>query len=261
MSSIVLERVSDVRAPCKEDQAMKIVKNGIALSMGGGLIPVPLIDLVGIAGAQSQMLCQLSELYGTPYAEHLAKNIIATLIGSLGTGLLATGVVASVVKSVPFVGSMAGIVSLPIVAGASTFALGKVFIHHFEAGGTLLDFDPDKTKAYFAKQFAEGKLVAGEMTESAVAPSPSAKSAEEVAQKPSPAPPSEPASQGRFATSTSVEPSSSSPSSVASSPRYSSAADLSPGASTSPSPSAAARRKASRGRTKKRSGSKSSPRA
>jgi hypothetical protein len=35
--------------------------------------------------------------------------------------------------------------------------LGKVLIQHFEAGGTFLDFDPEKVKDYFKAQFEEGR--------------------------------------------------------------------------------------------------------
>ena len=165
MPTVVSESMSGERDLSKEKQAQKLIKDGVILSVGGGLLPVPILDLIGIAGGQTHMLRQLSELYRIPYSQHRAKNIIATLIASLGTGYVGTGLVASVVKTVPFVGSMAGVVSLPIIAGASTYALGKVFVQHFESGGTFLNFEPEKTKTYFARQFAEGKLVVGEYKE------------------------------------------------------------------------------------------------
>jgi len=52
---------------------------------------------------------------------------------------------------------------LPAVAGASTYAVGQVFIQHFESGGTFLDFDPEKVKGYFAEQFEKGKLAVGDL--------------------------------------------------------------------------------------------------
>jgi hypothetical protein len=33
-----------------------------------------------------------------------------------------------------------------VLAGASTYALGKVFQYHFENGGTIYNFDVDKMK-------------------------------------------------------------------------------------------------------------------
>jgi hypothetical protein len=47
--------------------------------------------------------------------------------------------------------------------GASAWALGKVFIRHFESGGTLLTLDPVEAKEHFKEQFAEGQRMASAM--------------------------------------------------------------------------------------------------
>lgn len=146
--------------PTKLEQAEAIVKQGIFWSMGGGAIPVPWLDIAGIAGAQTYMLSRLGDVYKIPYEQHRLKNLVATMMSSLGTGALATGAVMSLVKLIPIVGTASGVISLPIVAGGSTYALGKVFIQHFESGGTFLDFDPVKTKEAFAKLIEEGKAIA-----------------------------------------------------------------------------------------------------
>ncbi len=61
---------------------------------------------------------------------------------------------------IPFVGSTLGALSMPVMAGASTYAIGKVFIQHFESGGTFLTFDPKAVKDYYAEQLKEGSVVA-----------------------------------------------------------------------------------------------------
>ena len=40
--------------------------------------------------------------------------------------------------------------------GATTYAVGKVFIQHFEMGGTLLNFNPDEVRKYFQEQYQQG---------------------------------------------------------------------------------------------------------
>jgi hypothetical protein len=47
-------------------------------------------------------------------------------------------------------------ISYPVAAGASTYAVGKVFMLHFESGGTLLDFDPAKMKNYYRETYRKG---------------------------------------------------------------------------------------------------------
>jgi lipoate-protein ligase A len=49
------------------------------------------------------------------------------------------------------------------IGGAATYAIGRVFIQHFESGGTFLDFNPEKVREYFKEQFERGKGVASEL--------------------------------------------------------------------------------------------------
>ena len=52
---------------------------------------------------------------------------------------------------------------MTILAGATTYAVGKVFIQHFESGGTFLNFNPDSVKEYYETMFKEGQSVAENM--------------------------------------------------------------------------------------------------
>ncbi len=63
----------------------------------------------------------------------------------------------SALKTVPVIGQIAGTILLPALALASTVAVGRVFLQHFEAGGTLLDFDPEKMKSYFEAEFNKAR--------------------------------------------------------------------------------------------------------
>ena len=64
---------------------------------------------------------------------------------------------------IPVLGQTAGVITMPIVAGATTYAIGKIFVQHFASGGTFLTFDPDKVKAYYTELLQEGQQVASEM--------------------------------------------------------------------------------------------------
>jgi uncharacterized protein (DUF697 family) len=57
------------------------------------------------------------------------------------------------VKSVPGIGSVLGAVTGPALASAATYAIGKVFTQHFEAGGNILNFDANAMRNYFKEQF------------------------------------------------------------------------------------------------------------
>jgi uncharacterized protein (DUF697 family) len=66
-------------------------------------------------------------------------------------------------KAVPLVGALVGAPSMMVFCGASAWALGKVFVQHFESGGTFLSFDPGKVKEHFQEQFEEGQKLAATM--------------------------------------------------------------------------------------------------
>lgn len=128
-------------------------------ALGAGLVPIPLLDLAAIAAVQVKLVNELSELYGVEFSADQGKKIISVLTASVGTGTLATGTVASILKVFPGIGCVGGAIALPAVAGASTYALGRVFVQHYESGGSLVDLDQEQAKAYFAKAYEEGKKV------------------------------------------------------------------------------------------------------
>lgn len=150
---------TEVEATKSENQLEEgnnIVKRRMMWSAGVGLIPVPMVDLVALSGIQLEMLYSLSKLYDVPFRKDIGKSIIAALLGStLATGM-APGL-ASVIKLIPLIGQTTGAVTMSVMGGASTYAVGKIFIQHFEAGGTFLNFKPEKVKDHFTALYKEGK--------------------------------------------------------------------------------------------------------
>ncbi len=145
----------------KTSEANQIVKHYVAASMVAALIPIPVFDLIAITGIQLKLLHQLSKLYHVPYSANFGKSLIASLLGgvtSVRTGLLT----ASVTKSVPGLGTLSSITGVLVVGGASTYAIGKMFIQHFESGGTFLTFDPEAVRKHFMAEFERGKQVVEE---------------------------------------------------------------------------------------------------
>src|SRR5579863_2334222 len=136
----------------KELAAQKIVNSYVGWTASAGFIPIPFADLAGISLVQLKMISSLSNLYTIPFNRNAAKSVIAALVGG-AVPFTVAGPVASLIKAVPGLGSLVGALTLPTLAGASTYALGKVFIQHFESGGTFLDLDPEKVSAYFKSQF------------------------------------------------------------------------------------------------------------
>ena len=140
----------------REQRALVLVKRHLPWAAGAGALPLPCIEFAAIVAVQLRMLAKLSETYGVPFRQQAAKSIVATLMVTLVQNTLYGGL-AMAVKFVPVVGTLLGITVLPAVAAAGTYAIGKVFITHFEAGGTFLEFDPKKVQKHFQSEFEKAR--------------------------------------------------------------------------------------------------------
>lgn len=148
----------------REDKAHGIVRNYIYASMGIGLIPIPVVDFAAISLTQLKMLRELARHYDVNFSKDIGKSIIASLVGGVLPAPLGLSL-ASLTKAVPIIGPLVGSTGVSLFAGASTYALSRVFIQHFEAGGTFLNFDPEVVREYFANEFKKGKEAVKEMKE------------------------------------------------------------------------------------------------
>ncbi|HRI64197.1 MAG TPA: DUF697 domain-containing protein, partial [Polyangium sp.] len=118
---------------------------------------------IAIATVQLKMLSELSVLYKVDFTESVAKKLIGSLLSSIGGVALGSAVGSSLMKMVPGIGTALGIVSVPLIGGAATHATGTIFVMHFEAGGTLLDFDPHKMRSYFKQEFEKARQTVAEV--------------------------------------------------------------------------------------------------
>lgn len=139
-------------------KAKSIVLNYSIGASGAAMLPLPLVDLVVMSSLQVKMLNSLANHYELPFSKEIGKSLIAALLGTLTTAS-ASSTLGSLTKGLPGLGTATGIASMSIFGGASTFAIGQVFIQHFEAGGTFLDFKPEAVRRHFAEQFKTGENV------------------------------------------------------------------------------------------------------
>lgn len=144
---------------CRLMKAEEIVRKHMLVALGTGIVP-PVLDIAALTGVQIRMLYLLAENYEVKFKDEMGKSVIGSLIGGYGMANLCTGAVYSLMKLIPIVGQIAGAASMAVVASASTYALGKVFIQHFESGGTMLDFKPEKMREYYVEQYKQGEALA-----------------------------------------------------------------------------------------------------
>ncbi len=138
-------------------EADRITKRKTLYAAGAGLLPFPVVDAAILLGIQLTMIQSISKLYNVEFKENLVKSIIGSLIGSIGA--------AGIMKAIPGLGTILGSLTTSATAAAATYALGKVFTQHFDQGGTLLDFDPVKSREYFEKEFEAGRMFVSDVTD------------------------------------------------------------------------------------------------
>lgn len=157
--TVATEEECKVNSPSctKEEEAGKIIRRNMYYAMGAGVVPIPVFDLAAITGLQMKMLYQISKEYDVAFPKDVVKTTLASLIGGIGTIPLASVVAGSVIKVLPGIGNIASVLTLPVTAGAITHAIGKIFVMHFETGGTFLTFNAKKMKEYFLELYEDGK--------------------------------------------------------------------------------------------------------
>jgi uncharacterized protein (DUF697 family) len=143
--------------------AERLVRQYTLGAMAVGLVPLPLLDFAAVIALQLKMLHGLSGLYQIDFKADLGRSAVASLAGGVLPSAAAPTLAASLGKLIPVSGQILGGSALVVLNGAATYALGKVFIQHFAAGGTFLSFDPETVRDYFEQQFEAGKEVAADL--------------------------------------------------------------------------------------------------
>lgn len=133
-------------------ESEKIIRSHVLWAMGGGLIPIPLVDFAAVTAIQLDMLQQLANHYGVSYSQNQGKRFVSALTG---TTLASIG--ASVLKGIPGIGTIFGGVSMSVMSGASTYAVGQVAVSLFSNSDALDIFNEQEIKKAYEAAYERGK--------------------------------------------------------------------------------------------------------
>ncbi len=137
----------------KQESSDKAIRTHMIWSMGAGLIPFPLADLFTVGAVQLNLIRQLCKIYDVDFKEEEGKAIITSLTSSMIAKIGAR----TAIKLIPGIGTLIGGVTMSVLSGASTYAVGQAFRTHFEKGGTILDIDLNRIKKVYQEKFEKGK--------------------------------------------------------------------------------------------------------
>ena len=132
-----------------EAGAHVLVDRYVKYSTAAGLVPVPVVDVVAIAGVQVRMVGALASHYRVPYDRERGKTLIASMVGGLMPSLAGH-------QMLKVFGPLLGMASVAGFAAATTYAVGHVFIAHFESGGTPHDLDVDQARRRVSAAISRG---------------------------------------------------------------------------------------------------------
>jgi uncharacterized protein (DUF697 family) len=126
-------------AALRRRKAVAIVERHANLSVAGGMIPVPILNVAGTTAIMVHMVGRLSRLYGVPFERNRARATVMGLMGGVLPTGLASAATSAMIQFVPGA-NVVGLVVSSVTAGACARSLGALFIDHFETGATLADF-------------------------------------------------------------------------------------------------------------------------
>lgn len=142
----------------KRAKAKDIINNHVGFALGAALVPFPAADLLAVSAVQLNMLRQLAKLYQINFMDSIGRTVISAVVGGSAARLG-----ASLIKAIPGVGTLIGEMSMTVLSGASTYALGNVVANHFNNGGNLEDFDLTGARKKYRDQMEEAKKVAEDL--------------------------------------------------------------------------------------------------
>ncbi|HUH84832.1 MAG TPA: DUF697 domain-containing protein [Stellaceae bacterium] len=123
--------------------------------------PLPLVDAALVSSVQIRMLAQLARLYDVPFERVRVVSLLSALFGGWTPYTITTGFAGAAARMSPGLGTVIGIATSIGTSVLATETIGKMFVQHFEEGGTFLDFEPRKYQERLAKAKGERKTGAG----------------------------------------------------------------------------------------------------
>jgi len=138
--------------------AKPIIKQHVLWAAGVGLLPIPLVDVASVIVIQIDLLNKLAHAYHATTSISQSKTFLTALTGSTCARFG-----ASLIKAIPVIGTVVGGVSMSVLSGASTYAVGKVAMQLFAQHGTLVTVDLLEAQTLYHEAFEEGKAFVADL--------------------------------------------------------------------------------------------------
>jgi uncharacterized protein (DUF697 family) len=132
----------------------KTVAKWSKISLATIVLPNSLLEYAAISGIQLKMLHELSHAYGIPFKADGVKVIIGSILGG-SVAYFLSDLYSNWVKVIPVVGKPIAFLSEPAMAYLTTYAVGVVFLEHFENNGSFQDIELEQIKKSIKLKISE----------------------------------------------------------------------------------------------------------
>jgi uncharacterized protein (DUF697 family) len=132
--------------------AQRSAKGRALWSAAVGLVPVAPLALAVFFGIQLSMIRALARQYDASFRNDWIRSLLVSLL--VGVAMLGIANAAGLILGLlPIIGRANVVIGLAASSVFASYVLGKVYVLHFEAGGTLLDLDPKRMKDHFRETY------------------------------------------------------------------------------------------------------------
>lgn len=112
--------------------ADKKINGSVLMAAGCGAIPISYIDVGSTMAVQIKMLKDLCDIYEVEWDDHVVKGLLASTAGNIGKRMG-----ASMLKSIPIIGTVVGGFANATLSGISTYVIGHAFVRYMNANAAL----------------------------------------------------------------------------------------------------------------------------
>ena len=118
-------------------QAQRVIKKYTAIASGVGLIPVPFVGQIAVAGLLAKLLNDLSKIYGISFSDHQIKNTVTAILGGAHAEWISRYLLKYIQGYSPAFNSIGSLLLRPAISGLVVYYIGKLFLGHLESGAWL----------------------------------------------------------------------------------------------------------------------------
>ena len=123
-----MTEIEDKKLARMDELAVKAVNTAVAATTITGAVPIPFADAPLLIAEQVALMTTIAGIYEINLKKDGLKVVVGQVLGAGGATLVGRTVATSLLKMVPFAGSIVGGAISAATAGSVTYAMGTAFI-------------------------------------------------------------------------------------------------------------------------------------